>query len=1185
MTEHEKRTRVDDLSPKRSKVQESSAKSDQAVDTNLELDPDLMLEVDISLDNTDRTQSTQSRRISARTKSVPRRGMFAGSDRNGQTGRSPVHIKTRARPIKPHETEPFLSIDNLSPDKLQQLMAEKEANSPSKNESRKDRRSKTPVISTNQNYPFWATAKSPYSSPIPPRSSSRGGARTPSSMIFLSPNPTSKANQHIKSPFKHAMPKKKDFDDSSTFSERSSIQTPAAEMKERTAVATYCVGRVLSKEREKPEQRRAQGKLLKGKSVYPIGEYIWLKPLKPVNVEGPSINNCRGILSDHITENRSPATPANRTLARRRELIQRIPNVHEYLYDRPRTVESIHRTSAASSIDENREFKDDEGSPPDTSRMSPIESDINMPAAPPASMATTYKVVDGMPQPTPTPRNLTELQSTSTRENFLKKGDSGSVFNENSFRQLEPDNTLMTMFEETERPETPGDKTKNVRFSDGVNPEKTVKESTEGGTPNEKVMNVEVTIKGQDKKDKKEKGKSTCKMSDSNNGKKKDGDEGPDGQGGGGPKGNNSNERETSSRNSEGKSQAKNEENKENYGKQNSGSPASEKCNKEQLKIETTQLLPSEQAKKFSANTHYTLISSSHEISTPSVLNIQSVIHGGSIHQLVGPESPHRSRSPSPSRSPTRSPSRSQNRSPTRSQTPSSAKYKSDKTNKLIRPSSANQQTRKSRRMSKESQSSTNTLTARKSKVHFEGEKPPRQSVFVETAECDRICVGLKEERALTFEEIEAELNFIKEDIEERRKFEDMDRISIDSDDQSVMEEENMDLICLPTANEHENINEDISDYSSLLDVYRKKCMEVSENCGVLSEALTSPRRNVTRPRSGGEWKDRGEHRNTRSRRNSFHFERTSRNIRSETPSLTEHGGLKHTTSEISIADSGYSMASSDVSRKEESTVPRLHLQVEDSSDLGQMESDRTEDKTLLELVCDELPDVQQIQAFGDLSEKKHQTEKVDLEVIANPKEIQKPKVKRRAGPTQAAPFAPLCFTVNARPPDGYIYYFAYGADMNPSRISTYIQRKVENRFWGLLFGFNLVFNKKGSDLEAGAFANIEFNPFCSTEGCIYQITPQELELLDKFVGYPKHYEHLMLPVWMMNSKESDEFGVAQYCVPAVMYIAQQEWIAKDEEKLNCDYALMQCIKSSDLVTPDYREYLVNKGGPIEIKS
>lgn len=46
-----------------------------------------------------------------------------------------------------------------------------------------------------------------------------------------------------------------------------------------------------------------------------------------------------------------------------------------------------------------------------------------------------------------------------------------------------------------------------------------------------------------------------------------------------------------------------------------------------------------------------------------------------------------------------------------------------------------------------------------------------------------------------------------------------------------------------------------------------------------------------------------------------------------------------------------------------------------------------------------------------------------------------------------------------------------------------------------------------------------------------------------------QHYEHLMLPVWMMNSKESNEFGVAQYCVPAVMYIAQQEWIAKGRHR------------------------------------
>lgn len=81
----------------------------------------------------------------------------------------------------------------------------------------------------------------------------------------------------------------------------------------------------------------------------------------------------------------------------------------------------------------------------------------------------------------------------------------------------------------------------------------------------------------------------------------------------------------------------------------------------------------------------------------------------------------------------------------------------------------------------------------------------------------------------------------------------------------------------------------------------------------------------------------------------------------------------------------------------------------------------------------------------------------------------------------------------------------------------------MENRFWGLLFGFNLVFNKKGNlvrglfliyiykviyniyfclifrsfidmwyffvvgfDIEVGVFVNIEFNLFCFIEGCIY---------------------------------------------------------------------------------------------------
>ena len=32
------------------------------------------------------------------------------------------------------------------------------------------------------------------------------------------------------------------------------------------------------------------------------------------------------------------------------------------------------------------------------------------------------------------------------------------------------------------------------------------------------------------------------------------------------------------------------------------------------------------------------------------------------------------------------------------------------------------------------------------------------------------------------------------------------------------------------------------------------------------------------------------------------------------------------------------------------------------------------------------------------------------------------------------APFAPVCFEINAKPPAGFLYYFAYGTDMNIDR-------------------------------------------------------------------------------------------------------------------------------------------------------
>ncbi|KAI0239021.1 hypothetical protein LSAT2_010223 [Lamellibrachia satsuma] len=192
-----------------------------------------------------------------------------------------------------------------------------------------------------------------------------------------------------------------------------------------------------------------------------------------------------------------------------------------------------------------------------------------------------------------------------------------------------------------------------------------------------------------------------------------------------------------------------------------------------------------------------------------------------------------------------------------------------------------------------------------------------------------------------------------------------------------------------------------------------------------------------------------------------------------------------------------------------------------------------------------------------------------------------KPLSKPRSQPSLQDPIAkypPVCFRVNARPPDHHLYYFAYGMDMNPDRFSTYIKRDVDRRLWGLLFGFHLKFNKTGADADGGCFPNIEFNPYSSVEGCLYVITEDELLVLDKCVGFPENLERIVLPVWMLNCAEPDDLGIAQYCVAALTYVAKDQCTRQEGSTEMCsDYALDQCLRCSDLLTPAYREHMRGK--------
>lgn len=234
------------------------------------------------------------------------------------------------------------------------------------------------------------------------------------------------------------------------------------------------------------------------------------------------------------------------------------------------------------------------------------------------------------------------------------------------------------------------------------------------------------------------------------------------------------------------------------------------------------------------------------------------------------------------------------------------------------------------------------------------------------------------------------------------------------------------------------------------------------------------------------------------------------------------------------------------------------------------------------ELLTDEEDDYDVDTDFTSKSQDQEQTtgleisesesKSANLEIVAS----SKPRhAKSKTEDAPLAPFPPLCFKINARPPPGKLYYFAYGPTMNPARLSTYIGSAVKQRLWGILFGFALKFNKKGQDIEAGGFANIEFSPQSSVEGCVYCMTPPQMDSLDKFMGCPEFYTKIVLPVWMVNSTDPHQPGVAQYCIPAVMYIAQDKWTNTDESSpLASGYSIRQCLKGGDLLSPAYKQHL-----------
>ncbi len=113
-------------------------------------------------------------------------------------------------------------------------------------------------------------------------------------------------------------------------------------------------------------------------------------------------------------------------------------------------------------------------------------------------------------------------------------------------------------------------------------------------------------------------------------------------------------------------------------------------------------------------------------------------------------------------------------------------------------------------------------------------------------------------------------------------------------------------------------------------------------------------------------------------------------------------------------------------------------------------------------------------------------------------------------------------------------YYFAYGSNMNRSRVEMREMPFVEHH-GGRLHDYRLAFNKRSRVLPGAASANVIAAPGHVVEGVLYRLPePEAIEMMDPFESYPVAYDRLRLPVLF------DE----QVC-HAWVYLANREYVVE----------------------------------------
>lgn len=136
--------------------------------------------------------------------------------------------------------------------------------------------------------------------------------------------------------------------------------------------------------------------------------------------------------------------------------------------------------------------------------------------------------------------------------------------------------------------------------------------------------------------------------------------------------------------------------------------------------------------------------------------------------------------------------------------------------------------------------------------------------------------------------------------------------------------------------------------------------------------------------------------------------------------------------------------------------------------------------------------------------------------------------------------------------------YFAYGSNLDDKRMT---DRDVNfsSKEKGSLKGYRFIINKKSQKNPNVGFANIIRDDNSEVEGIIYEVSNEDILKLDKFEGYPKHYNR---DTYTINNKQ------------CVIYIANNEWVSPTELNATEEYK-NHILEGKNFLSDDYYKKLL----------